>query len=59
VTTIYDKNGAVGIEVHCPHAGDTTSHPFITFGGAPYYINHQDQDKLVKAITELDLAKKK
>jgi hypothetical protein len=58
-TTIYDKNSAIVIEVQCPHADDKKHKPFIEINGSANYIDHRDQDRLVKEIKDLGLPKKK
>jgi hypothetical protein len=57
-TTIYDKNGSIAVEVHCPHKDDKTNKPSIVFNGTEYHINHADQDKLVDELKALKLPKK-
>jgi hypothetical protein len=58
LTTVYDQNGGVAIEVHCPHPDDKNTKPSITYAGAPYYVSRSDQDKLVAALKGLNVKKK-
>ena len=46
------------VEVHSPRADDKTNKPFIMFNGTQYYIDHNDQVKLVKELKAFNLSKK-